>query len=202
MDSICNRYCKYDDFDDLYQVGMIGLINAKKKYKENKNTKFSTYAYYYILGEVTKYIRENRLIKISPEIIKLSKKIEKEKSVMIQKLGREPSILELSLYLGINEEKIKEVEESKKIIKSLDYSEEEISNLYDYVKVYDKNINENVLDLKNELKKLSKEEQSIIVDRYFEEMSQRETSENLGISQPQVSRKEEKILKKLKTRLI
>ena len=85
--SICNRYCKYDDFDDLYQVGMIGLINAKKKYKENKNTKFSTYAYYYILGEVTKYIRENRLIKISPEIIKLSKKNRKRKKCYDSKIG-------------------------------------------------------------------------------------------------------------------
>ena len=43
---------KYKNFDqeDLYQVAMLGLMNAKRNYKPDENTKFSTYAYYYILG--------------------------------------------------------------------------------------------------------------------------------------------------------
>ena len=48
--SIINKYTKNFDKDDLFQVGMLGLIEAYKNYKNNFNTKFSTYAYYYILG--------------------------------------------------------------------------------------------------------------------------------------------------------
>ena len=54
--SIVHKYGhKYDD-EDLYQVGMLGLIQAKNNFNEKMDVKFSTYAYYYILGEITKYI--------------------------------------------------------------------------------------------------------------------------------------------------
>ena len=57
--SIISKYPKRYDREDLYQVSMIGLIDALKHYNNNYNTKFSTFAYYYIVGEINKYIREN-----------------------------------------------------------------------------------------------------------------------------------------------
>ena len=71
--SIINRYKDYFDIEDLYQTAVIGLINAYKNYKDDKQTKFSSYAYFYMKGEVKKYIRENNPIKISVHIIKLLK---------------------------------------------------------------------------------------------------------------------------------
>ena len=58
---------KYKNFDqeDLYQVAMLGLMNAKRNYKPDENTKFSTYAYYYILGEINTYIKASNPVKIS-----------------------------------------------------------------------------------------------------------------------------------------
>lgn len=169
---------------------------------EKKAAKFSTYAYYYVLGEITKYIRENRTIKISKDLIKLKKKIEQAKELMSQKLGRKPTNIELSIFLEIDEEKIEQALLVNIETKSLDYCYEEESNdLYNYIKTEDNSTNENILDLKNELLKLSNEERELIVDRYFEEMTQSETSKKHGLSQAQVSRQESKILKKLKTRL-
>ena len=55
--------------------------------------------------------------------------------------------------------------------------------------------------MKNELLKLSSEERGLIIDRYFEEMTQLEASKKHGLSQAQVSRQETKILKKLRKRL-
>lgn len=52
--SIIQRYTNYFDRDDLYQVGMIGLINAYHNFDSSQGTKFSTYAYYYVFGEVKK----------------------------------------------------------------------------------------------------------------------------------------------------
>lgn len=197
--SIINKYKNFDR-EDLYQVGMIGLIDAKRNYKEEVNTKFSTYAYFYILGKVKEYIRKSNPYKISKDIIKLNKSIEKATDIMSQRLGRTPTDLELSLFLEIDEEKIIETRQALQNIKSLDYNEENI-DLYNSIKVEDKNINSDILDLKEAINNLSKEEQDIIIDRYFNDLTQTEVSKELGMSQVQVSRKETKILQKLKATL-
>ena len=49
---IAYKYSKYYSIEDLFQVGVIGLMKAKKNYKMNSSTKFSTYAYNYIFGEM------------------------------------------------------------------------------------------------------------------------------------------------------
>ena len=54
--SLVKKYGNSNNREDLYQVGMIGLINAYKNFDSNYNTKFSTYAYMYIEGEIKKYI--------------------------------------------------------------------------------------------------------------------------------------------------
>jgi RNA polymerase sporulation-specific sigma factor len=74
--SIISKYGNYFDRDDLYQVGMIGLMDAYKHFDESVGVKFSSYAYYYILGEVTKFVRENRSVRVSKDMIKLNNSIE------------------------------------------------------------------------------------------------------------------------------
>ncbi len=190
--SIISKYKKYD-MEDLYQVAMIGLIDALKHYDSKYNTKFSSFAYYYIVGEVNKYIRENSSLKVSRNLVELKKKIIKAKEAMSQKLGREATNLEISLYLEIDEKLIDEALISTDSVTSLEDS------YFDPIS-YD-NTSAEVLDLKNELEKLSEDERRLIYSRYFEELTQSETSNVLGISQVQVSRNEAKILNKLKTRL-
>ena len=200
--SIINKYHGYYDKEDLYQVGMIGLIDASKKFDDSVGVKFSTYAYKYILGEVTKYMRENNGLKRSRDILKLKQSVTKAKNLLQQKLSREPSINEISLFLEIDEKKIEEIENITQDIKSLDFCyQEESENLYNSVKTEEKNFQPEILDLKNELEKLDSLEKKIIYSRYYYDLTQSETSKELGMSQVQVSRKETKILQKLKTRL-
>lgn len=200
--SIINKYNGYFDKKDLYQVGMIGLINASKNYNKDLGVKFSTYAYTYIFGEVNKYIRENNNLKIGKDVIKLKKSIEKTKDLLRQKLSREPTTLELSLILEIDEKKIEEIEQIKQNTKSLDYKNEDKTNdLYNSVIVEDKETKPEILDLRKEIELLKMEEKKLIYSRYYVDMTQSETSKELGISQVQVHRKEAKILKKLKQRL-
>ena len=190
--SIISKYPKKYDREDLYQVSMLGLIDALKHYDNNYNTKFSTFAYYYIVGEVNKYIRENSSLKVSKNLVDLKNKIIKTKESMNQKLGREATNLEISLYLEIDENLVIEAL-SFDDVTSIDDSQFEISS-------YD-NTSPEVLDLRFELEKLSEKERNLIYSRYYEELTQSETSKILGISQVQVSREESKILEKLKTRL-
>ena len=190
--SIISKYPKKYDREDLYQVSMIGLIDALKHYNSNYDTKFSTFAYYYIVGEVNKYIRENSSLKVSKNLVDLKNKIIKTKEIISQKLGREATNLEVSLYLEIDENLVNEAL-SFDDVTSIDDSQIEISS-------YD-NTSAEILDLNNELDELSLKEKRLIYSRYYEGLTQSETSKILGISQVQVSREENKILKKLKTRL-
>lgn len=197
--SIVHKYGhKYDD-EDLYQVGMLGLIQAKNNFNEKMDVKFSTYAYYYILGEITKYIRESKSLKLSKDIIRLNKSINKATDIMTQKLGRNPTTLELSLFLDIDEDKINEALIATQDVQSLDYSydDENSNDLYNLISDKD-TIKLELIDLKEELKRLNPEEKQLIKERYYEDLTQTEISKKTGISQVQISRKESKILEKLK----
>ncbi len=199
--SIINKYGYYFDKDDLYQVGMIGLINAFNNFDESYDIKFSSYAYYYVLGEVTKFVRENRSFKVSKDVVKLNSSIERCKEAMTQRLGREPTDSEISLFLEIEEDRIVEVRNLMQEVRSLDYQIDEDVSLYNSVMSFDSETRDDVLDLRTELSRLSEEEKSLIEARYYKDMTQSEVSRTLGISQVQVSRKEGKILEKLKSRL-
>ena len=190
--SIINKYPKRYDRDDLYQVGMLGLIDAYKHFNKSYDTKFSTFAYYYIVGEVNKYIRESSSLKVSRDLIELKKKILKVKDIMIQKLGREPTNLEISLYLEVDEELIDEALIATDEVTSID----EAYNIGE-----EDRVSADILDLKNEIDKLPINEKKLILSRYYNDMTQSEVSKELGISQVQVSRNETKILQKLKTSL-
>ena len=191
--SIINKYSRRFDREDLYQVGMIGLMDAYKHYDPSFDTKFSSFAYYYILGEVNKYIRNSSSLKVSKNLIELKSRFLKAKEVMTQKMGREPSVTEISLYLDIPLELVEEALFATDEVESIEAE-------YNALKSFD-DTSADVLDLKEELQKLPEEERKIIIARYYEEMTQKETSSLLGMSQVQVSRNEAKILKKLRERL-
>ena len=191
--SIINKYKKRFDIDDLYQAAMIGLIDAYKHYDHKKESKFSSFAYYYILGEVNKYIRNSSSLKVSDKIIKLKTRILKAKEVMLQKLGREPTNLEISLFLDVDIALIDQAILATNEVESIDDDCHNIGSLDD--------TSPEILDLKEEIQKLSPEEKKIIYARYYQELTQTETSHVLGISQVQVSRSENKILQKLRTNL-
>lgn len=185
------RYFKnYQSKEDLFQVGCIGLINAYNNYNSNTNVKFSTYAYSYILGEMKKLVREDKGIKISRNITKLYSQIEKANMYLTQKLMRTPTLTEIANFLEIDEYLLIEALNSTNVI--LDIDDIQVNN----------NTNEYDLYLKEELNKLSSEELDLINKRYTLDMTQSEIANTLGLSQVQVSRKEHKVLEKLKKQLI
>lgn len=194
---------KYKNFDqeDLYQVAMLGLMNAKRNYKPDENTKFSTYAYYYILGEINTYIKASNPVKISQDLLRLKGSLIHAKETMTQRLRREPTIEELSVFLEVPMDKIEEAMIATSAVESLDYTYDDENDLYNSFGQQETQMTEDFLDLKNAVQNLPKEEQALIVARYYEGLTQQETSETLGMSQVQVSRKESKILQKLKTSL-
>lgn len=202
--SIINKYNFFGEIDDLYQVGMIGLLKACENYKSDFNTKFTTYAHTYVLGEVLKYIRDNKSIRVNRDLVRLSSRIEKTREILNQKLMREVSNSEIANFLDVDESLVDEAIISSNFVKSLDYElndEGRELNLYDSIKYEEKGYSCDLIDLRDSLSRLEDDEKRIIKYRYFDDRTQSDISEELGMSQVQVSRSEAKILKKLKSRL-
>lgn len=190
----------YNNKEDLFQVGCIGLINAYKKYDESYNTKFSTYAYPYIFGEISSYVKKDKGIKISRDISKLNSRIERASILLTQKLMREPTTLELSNYLEIDEDLIIDAIRARCPIVSTDsviHDDGREITLLDTISDNSMDINTLVL-LKEQLLNLDSFERELINERYIQRLTQAEVASNLGISQVQVSRKEQKVLCKLR----
>ena len=201
--SIINRYTKYYEFDDLYQVSVIGIIKAYNNYNESFNVKFSTYAYKYILSEVINFVNNSKLIKVSKDYQKVYRKILETRNILTQKLMKEPTTKEISLFLEIDEYIVNDVLKSKDDIKSLDeildYDDKKLT-LLDTIS-FNNDINFDYLLLKESINTLTKEEQDLINYRYFQDKTQSEIAGILGTNQVKVSRNEVKILKKLKNNL-
>ena len=200
---LTHYFKNYENKEDLFQAGCIGMVKAYKKYDSSFNVKFTTFAFPYILGEMKKFAREDKGIKISKDISRLNSKIEQATIILSQKLMREPTIDELSSFLDISTYDLAEAINSTNNIMSID---EVINNdskevtLHDIIKDKETDL-DSLIALRSAIKGLSDFEKELIGKRYYKDMTQKEVAECLGISQVQVSRKEQKVLTKLKSKI-
>lgn len=198
---IINKYFKGYDTEDLYQVGVLGVIKAYDNYKQDKNTKFSTYAYTYIYGEIYTYVNNQRGIKLARENYSLYKKINKAKDILSQRLMKEPTIYELSSFLELDYTLIEGIIQSMNTIDSIDRvlpsSDKEIL-LSDTISDKKDYYNIDYIMLTEEINNLPPPWDEVIKLRYFEDKTQTEVASILGINQVEVSRGETKILKKIR----
>lgn len=171
---------------------------AYKNFDPRFNVKFSTYAYTYILGEMKKVINDNTL-KYGKQLLSLKYKINKVSILLTQKLMRLPTKEEIIEILNITEYEYDEVMQINKTI-SLDNEVGENLALYEVIGEKEKDL-ASLLALKQELKKLNKEEKELINSRYVYGETQKEIAFALKTNQVDISRKEKKILLKLKTKL-
>lgn len=199
--AIIRKYFKGYDIDDLYQVGVVGVMKAYDNYKADKSTKFSTYAYKYIYGEIYSYINTNKTIKTAREVNTLYKKINEAKNILSQRLMKEPTVYELSSFLEIEPNLIEMAINSSNNVDSIQrviYSDGKNIELADMIRDEKDYYNIDYLMLNEEIEKLSQDEKQLIYLRYFEDRTQSEVAEILGISQVGVSRSEQKTLRKIR----
>lgn len=204
VSKIASNYSNYSNYEDLRQVGMVGLMKALEKYVPSSDTKFSSYAFLWIKGEILDYLRCDRSVKVSKDIIKMCKQINKCQEYLRNKLNKEPSIKEIALFLECDESDVENALLSKELVLSTDFyvNEDENLNLYNAIPYNEKMYDAEIMDLYNALDNLTEEEKEIINMRYFKDMTQTEVSKKLGTNQVNISRKEEKILVKLNKSLV
>lgn len=185
------------DKADLYQAGVLGIIKAYYNYRNDESTKFSTYAYKYIYGEMY-LVANSKSIKVSKDILKLVKMIEHGRNLLAQKLLHTPSNKELAAFLEIPEEKIEQALMYASSALSIDNDTEDERSLHETI-AYEEAITQDDKMLLNEsMNTLNPLEKDIITSRYYEDLTQSETARKLGITQVMVSRYESKSLAKMR----
>lgn len=195
------------EYDDIFQIGCIGLVKAINNFDESFKVKFSTYAVPMIVGEIKRFLRDDGIIKVSRSIKNTARKLHYDREALTKKLGREPTIEELSKFSEIDKEDIITALESSNNMQYLydtihhddgapvllidklseDYEED--------TEVIDR------LALKEALTKLDLKSRQIIMLRYFKDKTQIQVAKMMGISQVQVSRIEKKVLKMMREKL-
>lgn len=194
--------------EDLIQVGMIGLLAAVKRYDPEYGRSFETFAIPTILGEIKRYIRDQTWSVHVPRRIKeLGPKIKRAADEITNNNQRVASVKEIADYLEVSEEDVLETMEmgksyralsvDRKVDSSDDGSSVAIldvvgSNENQYGKVEQQMLLEKIMPV------LSEREQQILRCTFFENMSQKETGELLGVSQMHVSRLQRNSLRKLR----
>ncbi len=192
-----NRGCEYDD---LLQLAVMGMIKAARRYDFSYDVKFSTYAVPMITGEIKRFLRDDGIIKISRSIKENSVKVARERAAFEVKNSREPTVSELCAACGLSREDVVQATEAGYGVASIYESvNEEGLELCDRL-MDDTNIDRSETKLfVNELMGvLDETEKKIIVLRYFRDMTQTQVARAVGMSQVQVSRREKKILERLR----
>jgi RNA polymerase sigma-B factor len=207
--SIARKYSKNSVVhEDLVQVGMIGLLAAVRRYDASFGKSFESFAIPTIIGEIKRFIRDKTWSVHVPRRIKeLGPKIKKaadELTVMDQK---SPTVKEIANYLDVSEEDVLETMEmgqsykalsvDRKIEADADGSTVSILDLVGNDENGYENIDQKLL-LEKIMPVLSEREQKILQCTYFDNMSQKETGELLGISQMHVSRLQRRSLRRLR----
>ena len=193
------------EYDDLYQLGSLGFVKAINNFDESFGVKFSTYAVPMIAGEVKRFLRDDGSIKVSRALKTLNIQIEKYIQQYRQSNKNDPSITELAEHFMVDEEEIVYAMDSRKALLSLDDKQDSSNpNSRSIMEsIEDIDHTENFIDnivLKDLIGELPDSDKKLLKLRYFEDKTQSEIAEILNVSQVQVSRLENKIISRLKSK--
>lgn len=193
--------------DDLFQVGCIGLIKAIDNFNVDLDVKFSTYGVPMIVGEIRRYLRDNSAMRVSRSMRDTAYKVLQAKERYMAEHQKEPTVEEIAKMLDMKREEV--VFAMDAIVDPVSLYEPVYSDGGDAICVMDqikdgKNTDESWLEqiaLKEAIKKLTDREKKILNLRFYEGKTQMEVSNEVGISQAQVSRLEKNAITQIKKSL-
>ncbi len=206
--SIIQRFTgRKENLDDLFQVGCIGLVKAVDNFNIELDVKFSTYAVPMIIGEIRRYLRDNNAIRISRSVRELAYRALQVRESLIAANEKEPTVDEIAAKLGEKRDAVLNAMEA--IVEPISLYEPVYNDNGDALYLMDQLSDtsggdelwlENIV-LKEALKGLNERERKIINLRFYQNKTQMEIAEEIGISQAQVSRLEKATLEKIRKHL-
>ena len=189
------------EYDDLYGAGCVGLLKAIEGFDDSRGLMFSTYAVPVILGEMKRLFRDGGSLKVSRGLKELSMKASRERERFMKAHFREPTVSELAELLGAAPETVVEALNVSVPPMSLTAGDEDGGGQFDIaVEDVDDRLCERI-SLGEVIGGLEPRDQRLIVLRYYQSKTQTETARELNMTQVQVSRREKKLLLKLRASL-
>lgn len=196
-----------ENIDDIFQIGVIGLIKSIDNFDIAQGVQFSTYAVPMIIGEIKRYLRDNSAFRVARSLRDLAYLISQEKEKFISQKNTDPTLEEICKLVDAPKEEVILALDSTILPMSI------FDSVYndggDQIFLIDQLKNESdesqeVIDklaIDQMLSKLTDKEKNIIEKRYFNDKTQSELAEELGVSQAQISRIEKAALERLNKKM-
>lgn len=201
--SIVRRYYgRGVDPDDLYQLGCLGFLKALRGFDDSYGTQFSTYAVPKIAGEIRRFLRDDGPVKVSRALKERAATVRAADALLGARLGREPTLSELSAHTGLDPEDIAAAQLCPQNVASL--QSETSDGLTLESTLGDGGMEEELIEkmaLRGAINALETKARKVILLRYYRSMTQEQTARVLGVSQVQVSRIEKRAVEQLRTLL-
>ncbi len=198
-----------EPLEDLVQVGTIGLIKSIDRFDSERGVEFSTYATPTILGEIKRHFRDKGwAIRVPRRLQELRMQITATSAELTQSLGRSPTPRELAERIGCSVEEILQGIESSNAYAtlSLDASpttDDGPGSMLEQIGVDDVGLEHVEIreSIKPLLDRLEPREKTILMLRFFKNMTQSQIAAEIGVSQMHVSRLLSRTLDQLRTSL-
>ena len=203
--SCANRFRgKGIEYEELYAAGCVGLVKAYDAFDTDRGVQFSTYAVPVILGEIKKLFRDGGMVKVTRSVKELSLKINYARDILQKRLGHEPTLKDISFELNVPVEDVAQAVSAATPPMSLTaaFEDEDGQSEFDIPIESAEEELTNMMGLKYAISELDAEEKRIIYLRFFKNYTQATTAELLNKTQVQISRKERKIIQKLRKRFM
>ncbi|MCW2277366.1 RNA polymerase sporulation sigma factor SigF [Heliophilum fasciatum] len=192
------------ELEDLFQIGVIGLIKAIDKFDPTFQVRFSTYAVPMIIGEIRRFLRDDSPVKVSRSYKELAQRIYRAQQELAGTLGRDPSVTEIAEHLVLPVENVVEALEAVQAPTSIHETlyQDEGDPIFLLDQLRSTGSEEHVwfeqLALKDVLSRVAPREREILNLRFFQDKTQMEVAEQIGLSQVQISRIERAALRKIR----
>lgn len=205
-----SMYLGYNvEYDDLVGYGIFGLIDAIDKFDSEKDVKFETYASLRIRGSILDHIR--KMDWIPRTVRQKQKKLDEAVKQIEMRTGKNASEEDIAREIGISDEELSVWQSQLKItnIVSLnEYVEQGSEPVMDarnnshFIQPEEK-IQENELKevLKDTLGLLTEKERKVIELYYYEELTLKEISKVLEVSESRISQLHTKALLKMRKKM-
>ncbi|MBO5955082.1 MAG: SigB/SigF/SigG family RNA polymerase sigma factor [Clostridia bacterium] len=204
--SIVKRYLnKGIEYDDLYQLGAMGFVKAINNYNASFNVKFTTYAVPMIAGEIKRFLRDDGTIKVSRSIKYMSIEIKNFINDYTKTYANNPSLDIIAKSLNLDPNDVVLALEANTTPLSLNEKYNDDSESMSLIDKITDNFSVdsliNKLALREMIETLTAREKQVIIMRYYLDKTQSEIAKELGVSQVQISRIENKVLGEMKDKL-
>jgi RNA polymerase sigma-B factor len=198
-----------EPFDDLLQVAYLGMLKAVERFDPDRGLEFSTFATATVEGELKRHFRDRTWsIRVPRRPQELHLRLGNAVNDLSQRLKRPPRVSELASELGVGEDDVLEAMEVGGAYRSASLDARPADNGETMTLESRLGANDSGFDLAEHrvllerlLEELPDRERTIVRLRFFEDMTQTEIAQEVGISQMHVSRLLARTLVQLRDRL-